>query len=160
MRGRHCQARVFRTDGLTVRAGFLGDALADRRPFVLDRRASLLALRLFNKPPASFIVPARIGAPATFWRERPLELTPRRGVQRGIEQGQTIMPDARSGKPTLVIRRRWGCPICRQTVKIQPYGCCLDRNDLERCPLKAHAQLGECIAFRQPHKALQLIDAR
>lgn len=117
-------------------------------------------MRSFNVRSAAVIVPARIEAAATFWRERPLELTPRRGVQRETNQGQTIMPDARSGKPTLVIRRRWGCPICGQTVKIQPYGCCLDPNDLKRCPLRAHAQLGECIAFRQPYRAFQLIEAQ
>jgi hypothetical protein len=51
----------------------------------------------------------------------------------------------------------WTCPFCQQKIRIGAYGFCPSAAFFERCQLKEHIVDDECVAYRDPRKARQLM---
>jgi hypothetical protein len=51
----------------------------------------------------------------------------------------------------------WTCPLCQQKIRIGAYGFCPSAAFFERCLLKEHIVDDECVAYRNPRKARELM---
>jgi hypothetical protein len=51
----------------------------------------------------------------------------------------------------------WTCPFCQQTVRLGAYGFCTSAEFREQCLLRDHIVDDECVAFRNPRKARELL---
>lgn len=64
----------------------------------------------------------------------------------------------RTSKPDRTpIEDAWTCPFCQQTVRLGAYGFCTSAEFREHCLLREHIVDDECVAFRDPRKARELL---
>ena len=54
----------------------------------------------------------------------------------------------------------WVCPICRQKLDVEIYGCVLYPENVAKCELREHAKGSECIAYLNPRRARELLRFR
>jgi hypothetical protein len=54
----------------------------------------------------------------------------------------------------------WTCPFCQQTVRVDGRGLHPSDDFSERCLLPEHIVNDECVAFRNPRKARELMMER
>jgi hypothetical protein len=73
----------------------------------------------------------------------------------GCEDGEAAM---RRSKPDRApIEDSWTCPFCQQTVRLGAYGFCTGAEFRQHCLLREHIVDDECVAFRDPRKARELL---
>ena len=53
--------------------------------------------------------------------------------------------------------RTWTCPFCQQTVRVAEDGKLQDDSFCDQCLLQEHIVDGQCVAFRDRRRALDLL---